>query len=96
MPRTPNIRWAWRIPSFGEEPGVGVMRFRSVNPASEPDGLGFNDWIPLDAATWHALHRLEGSSTYTIPITNRVSFVVPSLHLPTHSLKFVQSAVPVS
>ena len=30
-----------------------------VNPASEPDGLAFNDWIPLDGETWAALVQLE-------------------------------------
>ena len=61
-PRTPKIRWEY--PVVWNEPGVGVMRFRGmVNPASEPDGLGFNDWVPLDGATWDALHRLEGAST---------------------------------
>ena len=42
------------------DPDVGTLRFRAmVNTASEPDGLAFNDWIPLDAATWDGLARLE-------------------------------------
>ncbi len=58
IPRTPKIRWEY--PVVWEDPDVGPLRFRGmVNPASEPDGLSFNDWIPLDAATWTALERLK-------------------------------------
>jgi transcriptional regulator with XRE-family HTH domain len=57
VPRTPKI--CWEYPIVWEDPRVGTMRFRGVvNPASEPDGLAFNDWIPLDAATWTALDKL--------------------------------------
>ncbi len=58
-PRTPKIRWEY--PVVWDDPRVGTLRFRGmVGPASEPDGLAFNDWIPLDADTWNALGRLEG------------------------------------
>jgi len=60
VPRTPKIRWEY--PIVWDEPGIGTLRFRGmVNPASEPDGLAFNDWIPLDAATWTALDRVKAS-----------------------------------
>jgi transcriptional regulator with XRE-family HTH domain len=55
----PKIRWSY--PVVWTEPGLGVLRFESVvNQASEPDGLAFNDWIPLDARTWDALERVRG------------------------------------
>ena len=58
VPRTPKIRWEY--PMVWDDPDVGTLRFRAmVNTASEPDGLAFNDWIPLDAATWDGLARLE-------------------------------------
>lgn len=59
-PRTPKIRWEY--PVVWSEPDFGTLRFRGmVNPASEPDGLSFNDWIPLDGETWAALRALQES-----------------------------------
>lgn len=56
--RDPKCRWHY--PVVWEEPELGRLQFRVVvNTASEPDGLSFNDWIPLDAATWEALERLR-------------------------------------
>lgn len=50
----------WDFPIVWEEPDLGRLNFRViVNTASEPDGLAFNDWMPLDAATWEALERLR-------------------------------------
>jgi transcriptional regulator with XRE-family HTH domain len=50
----------WFYPMVWDEPGIGVMRFTSlVNTASEPDGLSFNDWIPLDAEAWVNLERVK-------------------------------------
>jgi transcriptional regulator with XRE-family HTH domain len=58
VPRTPKIRWEY--PVVWDDPDAGTLRFRGIaNPASEPDGLAFNDWIPLDAATWTALEHLK-------------------------------------
>lgn len=58
VPRTPKIRWEY--PVVWSDPDAGMLRFRSiVNPASEPDGLAFNDWIPLDAQTWDGLRHLK-------------------------------------
>ena len=58
IPRTPKIRWEY--PVVWSDPEVGTLRFRClVNPAAEPDGLAFNDWIPLDAQTWDGLRRLK-------------------------------------
>ena len=57
-PRSPKVRWDY--PIVWEDPIAGTMRFRCVvSPASEPDGLAFNDWIPTDSETWLALNRLE-------------------------------------
>lgn len=58
IPRTPKIRWEY--PIRWQDPEVGALHFRGiVNPASEPDGLAFNDWIPIDSDTWDALKKLE-------------------------------------
>lgn len=58
VPRTPKIRWEY--PIVWTDPDLGTMRFRGmVNPASEPDGLAFNDWIPIDAETWRALEQVK-------------------------------------
>lgn len=57
-PAAPRCRWTysvtWRDAEFGD------MRFLAiVSTASEPDGLGFHDWHPLDAATWTVLERVK-------------------------------------
>ena len=47
-------------PVVWDEPGIGIMRFESLSSsASDPDGLAFNDWIPVDAATWLRLEQLK-------------------------------------
>jgi len=56
--REPKCRWTfnvvWRDDDFGE------MRFRGVvSTASEPDGLAFNDWTPIDSETWIALEKVK-------------------------------------
>ncbi len=57
-PTEPKIRWSY--PVVWTEPGLGVLRFEAVvNQANEPDGLAFNDWMPLDAATWEALEQIR-------------------------------------
>jgi len=56
--RTPKLRWDY--PVVWDEPDVGIMRFHCfASAASEPDGLSFNDWIPLDADTWLRLEQLR-------------------------------------
>ena len=56
--RQPKIRWEYEV--RWNEPGIGRMGFLSVvNTANEPDGLAFNDWIPLDAQTWEGLEKLR-------------------------------------
>lgn len=38
----------------------GDMRFLGiVSTASEPDALAFQDWHPVDAATWEVLERVK-------------------------------------
>jgi transcriptional regulator with XRE-family HTH domain len=57
-PRDPKVRWEYEI--IWNEPGIGRLHFISVvNTASEPDGLAFNDWMPVDAPTWEALERIR-------------------------------------
>jgi len=58
-PATWSNKVRWSYPVVWDEPGIGVMRFESLtSPANDPDGLAFNDWIPLDAATWERLGQL--------------------------------------
>jgi hypothetical protein len=56
--REPKCRWtyrvSWRDDDFGELRFIAV-----VNVANEPDALSFNDWIPVDAASWGALERVK-------------------------------------
>jgi hypothetical protein len=57
-PREPKVRWEYEI--HWNEPGVGCMRFLSVvNTASEPNGLAFNDWMPVGAETWKNFEALQ-------------------------------------
>ena len=52
-----KVRWSY--PVVWREPGHPDMRFQGVvTTASEPDGVGFNDWIPADAATWTTLEAV--------------------------------------
>ncbi len=54
---TPQMsdRVRWMYPVIWREPGFDEIRFRGiVNPASEPEGLAFNDWFPADAVS-HAV-----------------------------------------
>ena len=54
---TDKVRWTY--PVTWREPGFGDLHFQGVvNAASEPEGIGFNDWVPLDAATWAALEAI--------------------------------------
>ena len=56
--RPPKCRWSypvlWRDAEFGD------MRFQCiVSTASEPAGLAFNDWHPVDAETWRVLEQVK-------------------------------------
>jgi hypothetical protein len=60
--RTPahpsKVAWTYKV--VWDEPGIGVMRFLSlVNVGSEPDGFGWNDWIPIDSESWSRLEALK-------------------------------------
>ncbi|MGB2694627.1 MAG: helix-turn-helix domain-containing protein [Dehalococcoidia bacterium] len=58
LPTPAKCRWTYRV--VWRDDDLGELRFVAlVNTASEPDGLGFNDWIPLDGATWDALEILR-------------------------------------
>jgi hypothetical protein len=55
--QTPKVRWSY--PVVWTQLDGRTLRFEAVvNTANEPDGLAFNDWIPLDAATWEGLGEL--------------------------------------
>ena len=54
--RDAKVRWDY--PVVWREPGFPDMVFHGiVSPASEPLGIGFNEWIPVDAAS-HATLEL--------------------------------------
>ncbi len=56
-PRSDKVRWMY--PIIWREAGFDEIRFRGiVNPASEPEGTGFNDWFPSDAASHAALEAV--------------------------------------
>jgi transcriptional regulator with XRE-family HTH domain len=61
-PRESKVRSAY--PIVWEDPEFGVMRFRGViTNASYTDALSFNDWIPTDAESWHALTNTKARNT---------------------------------
>lgn len=56
-PATPKSRWAY--PVVWRDDSGATLRFKAlVTTANEPEGMAFNDWHPLDSATWEALARL--------------------------------------
>lgn len=56
--REAKVRWSYRVVWRDEE--FGEMRFHSlVSMASDPDGLGFNDWQPMDAESWAVLEQVK-------------------------------------
>lgn len=56
--RDPKCRWTYRV--VWRDDDFGEMRFLAVvNTASEPDGLAFNDWHPVDAETWAVLEQVK-------------------------------------
>lgn len=58
----------WIVPVIWNDADFGEMRFISViNVASEPAGLFFNDWMPLDAETWQVLERVKARGIPTMP-----------------------------
>lgn len=62
-----SFKWRFSYPIIWLDPDVGELRFRvCVNPASHKDSLSFNDWIPLDSATWRGLEVLAAGDTKLI------------------------------
>jgi transcriptional regulator with XRE-family HTH domain len=56
--REAKCRWSYRVVWSDDE--FGDMRFLGlVSTASEPDALAFQDWHPVDAATWDVLERVK-------------------------------------
>jgi hypothetical protein len=57
-PSEAKAHWSYRVLWF--EPGLGEMRFCAlVSTINEPDALGLNDWIPMDAQTWEVLNKIQ-------------------------------------
>ena len=58
QPRPYKTRGA--IPVRWRDPDAGDLRFEMLlNSASEPAGLAFQDWIPIDSRTWDALEIIR-------------------------------------
>lgn len=56
-PVNPKVRW--RFPVVWDRPPVGELRFEVVlNPASEHEGIYFQEWHPLGSGTWEKLEQL--------------------------------------
>lgn len=56
-PRSPKSRWS--VPVIVDHPTAGELRFTLVSSmCNELEGLFFNDWMPLDGATWAGLETL--------------------------------------
>ncbi|MBI2724032.1 MAG: helix-turn-helix transcriptional regulator [Chloroflexi bacterium] len=50
----------WDYPIIWCDPEFGEMRFHAfVTTCSEPNGWAFNDWHPVDAATWSILEQVK-------------------------------------
>ena len=61
-PRQRKLRWA--DPVVWQHPLAGRLSFHvQVNPADAIGSMTFNDWIPVDDATWAGLQLLAGSET---------------------------------
>jgi transcriptional regulator with XRE-family HTH domain len=57
-PMQGKIRWTY--PVIWLDPDVGELRFlATVSLANEEHSTFFNDWHPIDAATWEALERVK-------------------------------------
>ncbi len=55
--RDPKVRWTY--PVIWHEAGIGRITFKAlVTTANEPDGLAFNDWVPMDARSWECLAEI--------------------------------------
>ena len=68
--RGPKCRWSYRVIWRDDE--FGDMRFLGlVSTASEPDGLSFNDWHPLDAESWNILESVKARSNNDKRATKR-------------------------
>jgi transcriptional regulator with XRE-family HTH domain len=56
--REAKCRWAYSV--HWSDPRLGEMRFHClVSTASEPEGLSFNDWVPVDAGSWSRLEQVK-------------------------------------
>ena len=52
------LRWHYRI--VWDVPGIGAINFDCVvSHCNQEQGWAFNDWIPVDAASWAVLERVK-------------------------------------
>ncbi len=57
-PLPPKVRWSYRV--TWRDPEFGHIRFHClVSTASEKDGLAFNDWYPVDLASFDVLEKVK-------------------------------------
>ncbi len=57
QPKQRKLRFAY--PITWQHTRLGTLRFYVLaNPADQRGGIVFNDWLPLDGATWSALGQL--------------------------------------
>lgn len=71
-PQAAKVRWSY--PLRWREDGIGEIAFLAlVSVASEPDGLWFNDWVPVDPASHARLAAaLEARQSSTVrPLAGR-------------------------
>jgi transcriptional regulator with XRE-family HTH domain len=60
---SPKVRWTYKV--IWDAGSLDLLNFHCiVTTASEPDGLAFNDWIPVDATTWSALEELKAVNAF--------------------------------
>jgi transcriptional regulator with XRE-family HTH domain len=77
-PLPPRFRYRYRV--HWRDLRVGLIRFRAVlTSASLADELAWNEWIPADAESWHALEDLLASANHP---TDFASFSPPASHIP--------------
>jgi transcriptional regulator with XRE-family HTH domain len=59
--RDSKVRWTY--PVVWEDPHHGALRFlATVSLANAEHATFFNDWIPVDAASWNALEQIKRRS----------------------------------
>jgi transcriptional regulator with XRE-family HTH domain len=57
-PAPAKARWEYEV-HWRDRGGIRIDMLAMVTVASEPDGLSFHDWHPVDSASWTALERIK-------------------------------------